>query len=509
MRRRAARARSDAPTTLRAAVAGAATRVVVVGHQPDCGRVAAALTGGDGAAVPDGRHGRASTCRCLSGMHRRPSSSATCASRYGRREALRGISFEIERGRGVRPARPERRRQDDDGRDPRGLPAPRRRRGRRPRRRPAAGGRRLARAGSASSSSRRRCTRTSPSGAPRASSPATTPTPRDVDEVIELVGLEEKRERARARRSREARSAGSTSRSASSATPSWSSSTSRRRASTRPARRAAWETIRSLRALGKTVLLTTHYLDEAEQLADRVAVLREGGSSRSARPAELTGARAATEIRYRRDGEEVVLATRRADARAARADGAGARRAATSSRTSRCAGRRSRRSTCRSPERRTSEAASPRAGSRAAALLAEPRARVLHVPAADHLLRPARLGLRRRTRSTACSGSRLPARRHARLRRRRDGVRRARDHPRRSAASTGSSSALRATPLPAWAYIAAVLGSTLFVFAIEAVGADRCSAAALFDVPSPGPLALARARAPARRRSPSRRWGSG
>src|SRR5437763_10049183 len=40
------------------------------------------------------------------------------------------------------------------------------------------------------------------------------------------------------------------------------------------ARRAAWEMIRSLRELGKTALLTTHYLDEAEQLADRVAVLR-------------------------------------------------------------------------------------------------------------------------------------------------------------------------------------------------------------------------------------------
>ena len=42
------------------------------------------------------------------------------------------------------------------------------------------------------------------------------------------------------------------------------------------ARRAAWETIRNLRSLGTTILLTTHYLDEAEQLADRVAVLREG-----------------------------------------------------------------------------------------------------------------------------------------------------------------------------------------------------------------------------------------
>jgi len=42
------------------------------------------------------------------------------------------------------------------------------------------------------------------------------------------------------------------------------------------ARRAAWDMIRSLRSLGKTILLTTHYLDEAEQLADRLAVLREG-----------------------------------------------------------------------------------------------------------------------------------------------------------------------------------------------------------------------------------------
>ena len=42
------------------------------------------------------------------------------------------------------------------------------------------------------------------------------------------------------------------------------------------ARRNAWEMIRSLRELGKTILLTTHYLDEAQQLADRVAVLRAG-----------------------------------------------------------------------------------------------------------------------------------------------------------------------------------------------------------------------------------------
>jgi ABC-2 type transport system ATP-binding protein len=75
------------------------------------------------------------------------------------------------------------------------------------------------------------------------------------------------------------------------------------------ARRRAWETIRSLSALGKTILLTTHYLDEVEQLADRVAVLREGRIVASGTPQELTGATPATEIRYRRNGQEVVVQT--------------------------------------------------------------------------------------------------------------------------------------------------------------------------------------------------------
>jgi ABC-2 type transport system ATP-binding protein len=77
------------------------------------------------------------------------------------------------------------------------------------------------------------------------------------------------------------------------------------------ARRAAWEMIRSLRSLGKTILLTTHYLDEAEQLADRVAVLREGRIVREGTPRELTGVFGGgeTEIHYRRNGEEVVLRT--------------------------------------------------------------------------------------------------------------------------------------------------------------------------------------------------------
>jgi ABC-2 type transport system ATP-binding protein len=75
------------------------------------------------------------------------------------------------------------------------------------------------------------------------------------------------------------------------------------------ARRAAWDVIRSLRTLGKTILLTTHYLDEAEQLSDRVAVLREGTIVAIGRPEELSGATPSTEIRYRRDGQEVVVST--------------------------------------------------------------------------------------------------------------------------------------------------------------------------------------------------------
>jgi ABC-2 type transport system ATP-binding protein len=75
------------------------------------------------------------------------------------------------------------------------------------------------------------------------------------------------------------------------------------------ARRAAWDTIRSLRSLGKTILLTTHYIEEAHRLADRVAVLRRGEIVASGTPAELIGQAPSTVIRYRRDGEEVVVET--------------------------------------------------------------------------------------------------------------------------------------------------------------------------------------------------------
>ena len=53
------------------------------------------------------------------------------------------------------------------------------------------------------------------------------------------------------------------------------------------ARRAAWDTIRALRDLGKTVLLTTHYLDEAQSLADRVAIIKDGRILAEGSPAEL------------------------------------------------------------------------------------------------------------------------------------------------------------------------------------------------------------------------------
>jgi ABC-2 type transport system ATP-binding protein len=53
------------------------------------------------------------------------------------------------------------------------------------------------------------------------------------------------------------------------------------------ARRNAWEVIRSLRSLGKTVLLTTHYLDEASALADRVAIIKDGRILAEGAPSEL------------------------------------------------------------------------------------------------------------------------------------------------------------------------------------------------------------------------------
>jgi ABC-2 type transport system ATP-binding protein len=75
------------------------------------------------------------------------------------------------------------------------------------------------------------------------------------------------------------------------------------------ARRTAWEMIRSLRALGKTVLLTTHYLDEAQNLADRVAVLVDGEIVRIGTPRELVSDARGADVRWRENGEERVVHT--------------------------------------------------------------------------------------------------------------------------------------------------------------------------------------------------------
>jgi len=65
------------------------------------------------------------------------------------------------------------------------------------------------------------------------------------------------------------------------------------------ARRQAWEVIASLRELGKTVFLTTHYMDEAQYLADRVAIIRDGRIIAEGAPNELGGrAEAASRITF-------------------------------------------------------------------------------------------------------------------------------------------------------------------------------------------------------------------
>ena len=133
--------------------------------------------------------------------------------------------------------------------------------------------------------------------------------PRDVDEVIDLVGLTEKRD-ARAK----TLSGGQKRRLdlglALVGDPELLFLDEPTTGFDPAARRAAWEMIRSLRSLGKTVLLTTHYLDEVQQLADRVAVLADGVVVAAGTPAELRAGDAETEIRYRDAGESVVIRTR-------------------------------------------------------------------------------------------------------------------------------------------------------------------------------------------------------
>jgi ABC-2 type transport system ATP-binding protein len=77
------------------------------------------------------------------------------------------------------------------------------------------------------------------------------------------------------------------------------------------ARRAAWDVVRSLRDLGKTILLTTHYLDEAQELADRVAIIKGGTIVAEGAPRELgVGHASRVRVSYRDAlGEQVEQVT--------------------------------------------------------------------------------------------------------------------------------------------------------------------------------------------------------
>src|SRR4051794_25238707 len=75
------------------------------------------------------------------------------------------------------------------------------------------------------------------------------------------------------------------------------------------ARRAAWGVVRALKELGKTVLLTTHYLDEAQTLADRVAIIKDGVVVAEGPPSELGVGGERYRVAYDQNGGRVELET--------------------------------------------------------------------------------------------------------------------------------------------------------------------------------------------------------
>ena len=114
------------------------------------------------------------------------------------------------------------------------------------------------------------------------------PHPRPVDEVIELVGLASKRD------SRVVKLSGGQQRRldvaiALAGDPEVLFLDEPTTGFDPSARHEAWGVVKSLAALGKTVLLTTHYMDEAQYLADRVAVISEGRIVAEGAPATLAG----------------------------------------------------------------------------------------------------------------------------------------------------------------------------------------------------------------------------
>jgi ABC-2 type transport system ATP-binding protein len=117
---------------------------------------------------------------------------------------------------------------------------------------------------------------------------AAYPSPRDPDECIDLVGLEEKRD-ARV----ETLSGGQRRRLdlalGIAGDPELLFLDEPTTGFDPSARRHSWEVIQGLRSLGKTILLTTHYMDEAQNLADRVAVIAAGQIVAEGTPDTLAG----------------------------------------------------------------------------------------------------------------------------------------------------------------------------------------------------------------------------
>jgi ABC-2 type transport system ATP-binding protein len=129
------------------------------------------------------------------------------------------------------------------------------------------------------------------------------PSPRDVDEVVEVVGLREKRD------TRVGKLSGGQQRRldvavALSGDPELLFLDEPTTGFDPAARRGAWQMIRNLKDLGKTIFLTTHYMDEAQHLADEVAIISAGRIVAQGSPASLGGRdTAATRLRFRVSGD--------------------------------------------------------------------------------------------------------------------------------------------------------------------------------------------------------------
>jgi ABC-2 type transport system ATP-binding protein len=113
------------------------------------------------------------------------------------------------------------------------------------------------------------------------------PNPRPLDEIIEVVGLEEKR------RARVKKLSGGQQRRLDVAIglagdPDLLFLDEPTTGFDPSARRGAWEMVKNLQILGKTVFLTTHYMDEAQHLADRAAIIVDGRIVAEGPPNELT-----------------------------------------------------------------------------------------------------------------------------------------------------------------------------------------------------------------------------